>query len=91
MIRDVTMLRGNHVPRRRFPIVALPDLIVRNLQRYALRNLQENKKSFVLINQKGIDPPSLEMLAHEVGDAERNQPKSVLPFLFVEGLQSWIM
>jgi len=25
----------------------------------------ENKKSFVLINQKGIDPPSLEMLAHE--------------------------
>jgi len=45
----------------------------------------------VLINQKGIDPPSLEMLAYEVGDAERNQPKSVLPFLFVEGLQSWIM
>merc|ERR1740138_873379 len=26
---------------------------------------EENKKSFVLINQKGIDPPSLEMLAHE--------------------------
>jgi len=25
----------------------------------------ENKKSFVVINQKGIDPPSLEMLAHE--------------------------
>merc|ERR1712176_1551984 len=25
----------------------------------------ENKKSFVIINQKGIDPPSLEMLAHE--------------------------
>eukprot|EP00438_Fugacium_kawagutii_P031496 Skav207584 [mRNA] locus=scaffold2450:15282:27032:+ [translate_table: standard] len=29
----------------------------------------ENKKSFVLINQKGIDPPSLEMLAHEAGIA----------------------
>eukprot|EP00435_Cladocopium_sp_Y103_P017735 s3958_g4.t1 len=28
-------------------------------------HLMENKKSFVLINQKGIDPPSLEMLAHE--------------------------
>eukprot|EP00913_Durusdinium_trenchii_P034971 g32713.t1 len=27
--------------------------------------VEENKKSFVLINQKGIDPPSLEMLAHE--------------------------
>jgi len=26
---------------------------------------EENKKTFVLINQKGIDPPSLEMLAHE--------------------------
>merc|ERR1711998_661835 len=26
---------------------------------------EENKKSFVIINQKGIDPPSLEMLAHE--------------------------
>lgn len=26
---------------------------------------EENKKSFVLINQKGIDPPSLEMLAQE--------------------------
>eukprot|EP00933_Yihiella_yeosuensis_P062059 TRINITY_DN64992_c0_g1_i1.p1 TRINITY_DN64992_c0_g1~~TRINITY_DN64992_c0_g1_i1.p1 ORF type:complete len:562 (+),score=145.16 TRINITY_DN64992_c0_g1_i1:75-1688(+) len=26
---------------------------------------EENGKSFVLINQKGIDPPSLEMLAHE--------------------------
>merc|ERR1719343_1576068 len=26
---------------------------------------EENKKSFVLINQKGIDPPSLEMLAKE--------------------------
>jgi T-complex protein 1 subunit zeta len=26
---------------------------------------EENKKSFVLINQKGIDPPSLEMLARE--------------------------
>jgi T-complex protein 1 subunit zeta len=26
---------------------------------------EENKKNFVLINQKGIDPPSLEMLAHE--------------------------
>jgi T-complex protein 1 subunit zeta len=26
---------------------------------------EENKKSFVLINQKGIDPPSLELLAHE--------------------------
>merc|ERR1719410_1668692 len=26
---------------------------------------EENKKSFVVINQKGIDPPSLEMLAHE--------------------------
>merc|ERR1711988_118302 len=25
----------------------------------------ENKKSFVVINQKGIDPPSLEMLAKE--------------------------
>merc|ERR1711953_1300439 len=25
----------------------------------------ENGKSFVVINQKGIDPPSLEMLAHE--------------------------
>merc|ERR1712060_353725 len=25
----------------------------------------ENKRSFVVINQKGIDPPSLEMLAHE--------------------------
>merc|ERR1712028_15701 len=25
----------------------------------------ENKKTFVIINQKGIDPPSLEMLAHE--------------------------
>merc|ERR1719405_454033 len=25
----------------------------------------ENKKSFVLLNQKGIDPPSLEMLARE--------------------------
>ena len=30
-------------------------------------HFQENKKSFVLINQKGIDPPSLEMLAHEAG------------------------
>ena len=74
MVRDVT-LRGKHVLRRSFPIVALPDLIVRNLQRYSFRALQENKKSFVLINQKGIDPPSLEMLAHEVGDAERYQPK----------------
>merc|ERR1719262_1266257 len=26
---------------------------------------EENKKSFVVINQKGIDPPSLEMLARE--------------------------
>merc|ERR1719146_268095 len=26
---------------------------------------EENKKTFVLINQKGIDPPSLEMLARE--------------------------
>merc|ERR1719183_2603659 len=26
---------------------------------------EENKKSFVIINQKGIDPPSLEMLANE--------------------------
>merc|ERR1711990_1248709 len=26
---------------------------------------EENKKTFVLINQKGIDPPSLEMLAKE--------------------------
>merc|ERR1712048_1154608 len=26
---------------------------------------EENKKSFVIINQKGIDPPSLELLAHE--------------------------
>merc|ERR1719230_627114 len=26
---------------------------------------EENKKSFVVINQKGIDPPSLEMLAKE--------------------------
>merc|ERR1712194_842158 len=26
---------------------------------------EENKKSFVILNQKGIDPPSLEMLAHE--------------------------
>merc|ERR1719156_498969 len=26
---------------------------------------EENKKTFVVINQKGIDPPSLEMLAHE--------------------------
>merc|ERR1712072_1291620 len=26
---------------------------------------EDNKKTFVLINQKGIDPPSLEMLAHE--------------------------
>jgi len=26
---------------------------------------EENGKTFVLINQKGIDPPSLEMLAHE--------------------------
>merc|ERR1711953_1058494 len=26
---------------------------------------EENKKSLVVINQKGIDPPSLEMLAHE--------------------------
>merc|ERR1719387_2777346 len=26
---------------------------------------EENKKSFVVFNQKGIDPPSLEMLAHE--------------------------
>merc|ERR1712066_612819 len=26
---------------------------------------EENKKNFVIINQKGIDPPSLEMLAHE--------------------------
>merc|ERR1712072_677504 len=26
---------------------------------------EENKKTFVIINQKGIDPPSLEMLAHE--------------------------
>merc|ERR1712048_1335229 len=26
---------------------------------------EENKKSFVIINQKGIDPPSLEILAHE--------------------------
>jgi len=26
---------------------------------------EENKKTFVLINQKGIDPPSLEILAHE--------------------------
>merc|ERR1712185_789666 len=26
---------------------------------------EENKKSFVVINQKGIDPPSLELLAHE--------------------------
>merc|ERR1712187_192620 len=26
---------------------------------------EENKKTFVLINQKGIAPPSLEMLAHE--------------------------
>merc|ERR1719428_591255 len=26
---------------------------------------EENGKSFVLINQKGIDPPSLELLAHE--------------------------
>mmetsp|Transcript_17679 Transcript_17679/g.48064 ORF Transcript_17679/g.48064 Transcript_17679/m.48064 type:complete len:535 (-) Transcript_17679:104-1708(-) len=26
---------------------------------------EENKTSFVVINQKGIDPPSLEMLAHE--------------------------
>lgn len=26
---------------------------------------EENKKSFVLLNQKGIDPPSLEMLARE--------------------------
>jgi T-complex protein 1 subunit zeta len=26
---------------------------------------EENKKSFVIINQKGIDPPSLEMLARE--------------------------
>merc|ERR1712241_326080 len=25
----------------------------------------ENKKGFVVINQKGIDPPSLELLAHE--------------------------
>jgi len=25
---------------------------------------EENKKTFVVINQKGIDPPSLEMLAH---------------------------
>merc|ERR1712061_687511 len=26
---------------------------------------EENKKTFVVINQKGIDPPSLEMFAHE--------------------------
>merc|ERR1719321_1568540 len=26
---------------------------------------EENKKTFVLLNQKGIDPPSLEMLARE--------------------------
>lgn len=26
---------------------------------------EENKKTFVVLNQKGIDPPSLEMLAHE--------------------------
>lgn len=26
---------------------------------------EENKKNFVIINQKGIDPPSLEILAHE--------------------------
>jgi len=26
---------------------------------------EENGKSFVILNQKGIDPPSLEMLAHE--------------------------
>merc|ERR1712183_750855 len=26
---------------------------------------EENKKTFVVINQKGVDPPSLEMLAHE--------------------------
>jgi T-complex protein 1 subunit zeta len=26
---------------------------------------EENKKTFVVINQKGIDPPSLEILAHE--------------------------
>merc|ERR1719463_851850 len=26
---------------------------------------EENKKTFVVINQKGIDPPSLELLAHE--------------------------
>mmetsp|Transcript_5410 Transcript_5410/g.16069 ORF Transcript_5410/g.16069 Transcript_5410/m.16069 type:complete len:535 (-) Transcript_5410:198-1802(-) len=26
---------------------------------------EENKRTFVVINQKGIDPPSLEMLAHE--------------------------
>merc|ERR1719240_337111 len=26
---------------------------------------EENGKTFVIINQKGIDPPSLEMLAHE--------------------------
>merc|ERR1712039_41875 len=26
---------------------------------------EENKKNFVVINQKGVDPPSLEMLAHE--------------------------
>merc|ERR1712039_925816 len=26
---------------------------------------EENKKTFVVINQKGIDPPSLEMLARE--------------------------
>ena len=27
--------------------------------------LQENGRTFVVINQKGIDPPSLEMLARE--------------------------
>merc|ERR1719346_76190 len=26
---------------------------------------EENNKTFVVLNQKGIDPPSLEMLAHE--------------------------
>merc|ERR1712226_841659 len=37
---------------------------------------EENKKTFVVINQKGIDPPSLEMLAHEGIIALRLPPRS---------------
>lgn len=40
--------------------------------------VEENKKSFVLINQKGIDPPSLEMLAHEASELQTSSALDIL-------------